>query len=162
MANVYSTSTVIGIRRQVDRHPDSVSFANLLKSMSERPAVLSRTRFVSLYSGSNVPPGLADRAFDKYACADGSMLEAEIPAADLVGLDAKAAVVKQYANKRVAHIDRSGIKTPPTYTDLDECLDLLEQLLRKYWLLLDATTMLHIVPVWPYEWTQIFRSPWIP
>ena len=47
------------------------------------------------------------------------------------------------------------------YVELDDCLDCLEKLLKKYLLLFTAEAHLYIVPIWQYDWKEIFRRPWI-
>lgn len=49
MGNTYATAAVIGVRRQLDKDPDSVSFARLLGEVATNPQVLSRERYVALY-----------------------------------------------------------------------------------------------------------------
>jgi hypothetical protein len=52
-------------------------------------------------------------------------------------------------------------KTVPTFDDLDNALNLLEALTIKYLHLLTGKQPETFVPVFQYDWTKIFREPWI-
>jgi len=80
---------------------------------------------------------------------------------DLEVLLAKARRIRDHVNKRVAHFDRAGFAELPTYAELDECLDYLEDLLKKYLAVFGAEGHTRIVPVWQFDWKEIFRRPWI-
>jgi hypothetical protein len=62
---------------------------------------------------------------------------------------------------RVAHFDKRALKNPPTFKDLDDCIDYLEELLKKYTLIFRATCLTSVLPTWQYEWKDIFLHPWI-
>ncbi|MGH7431166.1 MAG: hypothetical protein ACREI5_05045 [Candidatus Methylomirabilales bacterium] len=161
MVNVYAAAAVIGVRRQLDEDQDSISFARLLGEIMASPKVLSRERFVALYKGSVIPNKYAHHDFDKFSGPGGSYVDPVPVQADLSTLRQKAARIRKYANKRIAHFDKSDFKHLPTYADLDESLDYLEALLKKYLLLFRAEGHGSIVPVWQYDWKEIFRLPWI-
>jgi hypothetical protein len=80
---------------------------------------------------------------------------------DLEDLKAKAQTITKFANKRFAHFDKEGPKSIPTYQDVDDCLEFLEQLLKKYWKLIHGAQCESVLPVWQYDWKEIFREPWI-
>jgi len=160
MGNVYATTTVIGIRRQLDTDKDSVSFARLLKEIQENSEVLSRDRYVALHEGSVIPVQIASSHFDRFAGAGYPYVNSARVDLDLCILKQKAAGIRKFANKRIAHFDRSDFANLPTYAELDDCLDYLEDLLKKY-LALFRAEMHSIIPVWQFDWKAIFRVPWI-
>jgi len=49
MGNVYATDAVIGVRKQIDLHKRSISFARLFTDIANSPGILSRDRFVAMY-----------------------------------------------------------------------------------------------------------------
>lgn len=159
MGNTYATTQVIGVRRQLDRDPGSISFARLLGEVAANPHVVSRERYVALYK--TMPRDLGNKDFDRLAGAGVPHIDPAVPTGELTKLEALATRIKKYANKRIAHFDKSDFKALPTYAELDECLDYLEELLKRYLLLFRAQAYAAIVPVWQYDWKQVFRRPWI-
>jgi hypothetical protein len=63
---------------------------------------------------------------------------------------------------RVAHRAANQIRWPPTYAELDGCVDLLEELLKECVLLLEGVGLDRVLPVWQYDWRAPFRVQWIP
>ncbi len=161
LGSVYVASALMGVRRQAKIDKDSISFARLLKEICDTPEVLSRTCFVALYKGSMVEQ-FADRDFDKFAGKTGSHVDPDLVKLDLEKLKAKVQKCEKYADQRVAHFDKRAIKSIPTFTDLDECIDFLEELMKKYYLLFRAKSLVSILPVYQYDWKAIFREPWLP
>ncbi len=161
MATVYSAAAPIAVRRQVDRRRRTISFARLLDSIQRKPKVLSRARFVSLYSDPVLREQMADRDFDKFAGPGNPYVDRDMVRLDLEKLMAKAKKVKEFADTRVAHYSQSALENLPTFADLDDCIVFMEKLLKKYLLLFRAQAYLEILPVWQYDWKEIFREPWI-
>lgn len=159
MGNTYATAAVIGVRRQLDKDPDSISFARLLGEVAAHPQVLSRERYLALYK--TMPRDLGDKDFDRLAEPGAAHIDPAVPTDELAKLEGLAARIRKYANKRIAHFDKSDFKALPTYAKLDDCLDYLEELLKRYLLLFRAQAYATIVPVWQYDWKQVFRMPWI-
>ncbi|MGB8681402.1 MAG: hypothetical protein WCD12_00835 [Candidatus Binatus sp.] len=50
---------------------------------------------------------------------------------------------------------------PPTFEQLDECIDFFEKALRKYVMLFRAVSG-DILPTWGFDWMAIFKKPWLP
>ncbi len=151
----------MGIRRQIKIDDDSISFARLLKEISDTPEVLSRNRFVALYKGSTVEH-FADRDFDEFAGKEGNHVDPSLVKKDFENLKEKAKELEKYADKRIAHLDKRKPKTIPKFKDVDDCIDFLEELMKKYYLLFHAKSLLSILPVYQYDWKAIFREPWLP
>jgi len=161
MGNVYATAAVIGVRRQMDTDKDSISFARLLGEILGTPQILSRERYVRLYKGSHIPEEKAHRDFDKFSGAGGPYVDRGFISVQLSTLKEKTERIRKFANKRIAHFDRSEFTKLPTYGELDDSLDYIEDLLKKQLLLLRAEAHRNIVPVWQYDWKEVFRRPWI-
>ncbi len=71
---------------------------------------------------------------------------------------------EKYADRRIAHFDERAISSIPTFLDLDKCIDFLEMLIKKYYLLFRAGSLNSILPVSQnrYDWKAIFKEAWIP
>ena len=83
---------------------------------------------------------------------------------DLEELKSKAKICEKYADRRIAHSDKRAISSIPTFPDLDKCIDFLELLIKKYYLLFRAGSLNSILPVSQnrYDWKAIFKEAWIP
>lgn len=161
MKNVYNAAVVIGIRRQLDTDKNSISFVRLFQEILKNPKILSRERYIALYAGSRLPNSYVQRGFNKFSGAGQPHVNPDRIKADLSTLTQTAAEIRKYANKRIAHFDRSRFRNLPTDAEVDEALDYLEDLLKKYMALFRAEIYHRIVPTWQYDWKQIFRYPWI-
>jgi hypothetical protein len=80
---------------------------------------------------------------------------------DLSELKQTAKPMRQYVNKRIAHFDKSDLNNLPTYAELDSCLNFIEKLLKKYLRLFKGKHYPNIVPVFQYNWKEIFEIAWI-
>lgn len=156
----YVSHVVIGLRRQIKTDPQSISLALLLKEMTETPEVLSREYYVSLYKGS-VVEDLADKDFDRITSPGSRHIDTAKVAADLQRLREATAKCEEFADKRLAHRDKREPKSPPTYNEVDVCIDLLDELIVKYQLAFHAKSSDTLLPTWQYDWKEIFRTPWI-
>jgi hypothetical protein len=63
-------------------------------------------------------------------------------------------------NKYVAHRAKHPMRRLPTFTDLDQCIDVVERLAKEYSFILKAENTT-VVPLMPYDWKRPFRVPWI-
>jgi hypothetical protein len=91
-----------------------------------------------LYKDSNLPRDIPETEFDEIAGSGTSNIDRQIISDDLRSLNDKASKIRYFANKRIAHFDESVFMDFPTFGDLDDCLDFMEELLKKYMLLLHA------------------------
>jgi len=159
MAEVYGNNVAVGIRRQQDSDRESVTLRRLLEEIRDNPQVLSRDRYVALYKEGEAEE-FGHRDFDKIAGQGRSHIDPAMVINDLEQLEQKTRNVKQYVDRRIAHMDKRAPKGLPTFGEVDECLNLFKQLLEKYLLIFRAATYV-ILPVRDYDWKQIFREPWI-
>lgn len=157
----YSALIFMGIRRQVKTDKNSISFARLLEEIIETPDILSRTRYVSLYKVSPVKH-LADEYFDKFYGKGKNYVDPELFIKDLNDLQKKAKLCECFTDKTIAHRDIKEPKTIPTFKDVNDCIDLLEELMKKYYALFRAASLVSILPTFQYDWKEIFKKPWIP
>ena len=181
LANTYGDSSIMGIRRQVKPHKDSISLVGMLEEIIESPSVISRGRFVDLYSAEM--QDFANHIFDKrfslysaemqdfvnlpsdqqFSIRYPNHIDPAIVQQDLDELKAHGNKVEAYADKRLAHRDK---KQPviPIFGELDACIDCLKELTIKYSLLFRAKDLTNcFVPpfITEVDMTKIFSVPWI-
>ena len=160
VGGMYASAMSVAIRRLVDSNSRSISFLRLLQEIQSEPMVLSRARYRACYGNSPLPRDFQDDCFDRFVgrgrnCVDPVAVEREI-----AELKAKTSALKKYVNKRVAHHDRKQFKTFPTFQDVDDAVDYLEHLTKRYVQLFRAID-LTLMPQFMYDWKSIFRHPWI-
>lgn len=161
MRMVHSQAAVVAIRRQADRRKDVASLARLLGEIGKSPAVVSRNRFVALYTANDLPADMGHRDFDKFAGKGEPHISTAMVQQDIDQLQKKTASIRLFSHKRVAHYDHKAFQTVPTWQELDDCLDLLETLLKKYLSVFRAEAHVSIEPTWQFDWKEIFMMPWI-
>ncbi len=164
MAQAYAYTVAIGVRRHLDYDNRSYSLVRLLKEVMRKPETLSRKRYVSMYSSQdpNLAKRVANREFDKLVGVPGNLhVDIARVYADLQRFKTMAEKLKPFVNKRIAHFDRKGPKTIPTFRDLDDSVEIMKCLVEKYsWLF--RCKCGDITPVLVDDWRAIFREPWIP
>ncbi len=160
LARTYVSHVVSGVRRQIKCSDQSISMAGLLEEMIEEPQILSRNYFVGLYNGSGVE-SLADADFNNFAAVGLPHIDPSLVSADLTQLREASQRCEDYADKRVAHRDKREPKELPTLNEVDSCIDLLDKLYVKYFLLFHAKSMESLLPTRQYDWKAVFRVPWI-
>ena len=159
MANVYAIAAVMGVRRQTDKSEDSVSLVNLINEIMDHPEIISRERYVSSYK--SISHQTAHRHFDNIVGPGRQYINPQTIKDEIETLGEKADKIRKLANRRIAHRNKSDIKHLPTYAEIDDALDYIETLIRRYLLIFRSVTPLRILPVFTYDWMRIFRYPWI-
>jgi hypothetical protein len=67
-----------------------------------------------------------------------------------------------YADRVIAHYDSRGLAQPtPKFSDISDCLAVLEKLVLRYVLLLNGAWQDSLLPTFQYDWKRVFRIPWI-
>jgi len=172
--NAYGSISLMRVRKQIKIDKDSISFAKLLQEICNTPEILSRTRYFENYKGSSVEKiahkmgktveEYRSKDFDQFAGKRGEYVDPKIIISDLEELRLKAENCENYADKRIAHYDKKSIDNIPTYEELNNCIDYLGELTKKYYLLFRAGVLTRILPERQskYDWKAIFREPWIP
>ena len=80
---------------------------------------------------------------------------------DLKELREKGHLIEEYADKKIAHLDKKEPKIIPTFSNADNSIDFLDKLYRKYHLIFHAeSTIESVMPIYQYDWQQIFDYPW--
>lgn len=160
-SSTYVSHAVIGLRRQIKCDNQSISMARLFEEMIETPQALTRAYYVNLYKDS-VVEDFADKDFNEFAAPGARHIDPTLVMADLAGLREASRRCEDFADKRVAHRDKREPKELPTYNDVHACIDLLNGLYARYYLLFHACSMDTLLPVYQGDWKAVFRVPWIP
>jgi len=173
----YATTMLMGLRRLGDRSKEVISLYRLLDDIRNHPKVLSRERYFRFYEPllkqADAAPDIfsrrvmrdavvqkANEVFDKLCGRGKPHIDLKVVEEDLKRLDEAMEKVRELADKRLAHYDRKPPKRLPTHKDIDECLDLIGEMLRKYYGLIKGSHIIDLMPTIAYDWTAIFRVPW--
>jgi AbiU2 len=168
MAKIFEDSILMAVRRQVDPHTRSISLARLLKEISDCPHILSRERFVAqvVTHYSSKSEGAAHSEFDRLVAPGADHINSDTVQAELADLLERTKGIKEYTNKRVAHVDAKGPKDSPIVLEIHDVLNHLYVLRAKYMDLLRWERYAEPPLAEPQlqdeeTWKSIFREPWI-
>ena len=157
LAKSYVALIVMGIRRQIKIDKDSISFARLLAEIVENPQVITRETFVAMYTNKS----RGNRDFDQFTEEGKNYVNPNIIREDLEKLRVNGKIFEDYADKKIAHNDKRKPKKIPTYKETDLYINGLGNLLKRYVLLFRAEGLMQVLPVYQYDWKEIFTEPWI-
>ena len=109
-------------------------------------------------------PAITREGFDRICGANsGDRIDPTFVQGEITKIAEKTATLEEFVDKKVAHLDKkalTGNVASPTFKELDDCLDYLVELVRKYWLLFTGSSA-SITPTIVDEWEKIFEVPWI-
>jgi hypothetical protein len=157
---IYATSMSVAIRRQTDRTKNTVSFWRFLEQVERRPSVVTRNRYSTLFINSSVNVINAD--FDSLVGPGRDQIDALEVKRDRDALEGKCDVLEGYANTWVAHRANGAVHVLTSLRDIDEAIEGVEVLLKKYLHLFRSEIVLDsLLPTLIGNWKAIFRVPWI-
>lgn len=158
----YVDSVVIGIGRLNDNDNRVISLHNLIKEIIENPEVITRDYFVSRYAKWLRDKGMADRDFNKFADADEKFISKRKLLPDLMFLNDKIKLIKGFRDKWVAHLDENRpLKQLATHNDVENSLSALDEIFRKYYMLIDGSGIGTAKPALAFDWKEPLTHPWI-
>ena len=186
LGRTYLSHALAGLRRQIKPQKDSISFVGLLDEIAKNPEELSRNYYRSLCANPDGPDlsqiemegregleevGITDTSqlkdliqmddFAPYADASGEHVCPKMVKNDLDALKSAVEKHEEFADKRIAHWDKSEPEVIPTFGELDDCIKLLDKTYVKYHLLFHAESIDTLMPTYQYEWKKIFLEPWL-
>ncbi len=176
LGRTYLSHALAGLRRQIKPQKDSISFVGLLDEIAKNPEELSFKYYCSIrWSESEAQQltklGLArfgldhqevmKSEFEKYADASGEHVCPKMVKDDLNALKSAVDKHEEFADRRIAHWDKSEPDVIPTFGELDDCIKLLDETYVKYHLLFYAESIDTLMPIYQYEWKTIFLEPWL-
>lgn len=165
----YVSSLVLGISRQVDPDPRSLSLINLLDEISGNPKAITKKWFTTQYRknkqgwSKKIMAGQAKTDFEREFGKVNFINPASVRRDKSTLLLCTREIIK-FRNKRIAHKDKSKqLKFNVRFTDLYKAIDSLEKIALKYNLLLNQSAYHNdsLLPVIPFDWQRIFRSVWL-
>ena len=186
LGRTYLSHTLAGLRRQIKPQKDSISFVGLLHDVAKNPEELSRDYYRSRCAYSDAPDisqidteggkGLEEKGitgtaqlkdlikmddFAQFADASGKHVCPKMVEADLKRLKSVVEIHEEFADKRIAHLDKGEPEVIPAFGELDEPIKLLDETYVKYHFLFYAESMDTLMPTYQYKWKTIFLEPWL-
>ena len=163
----YTTSQLIGIRRETGADSDSIGMRRSLKSLASNPRMATRSWYRQHIPDHGHPDEDPDRLFNRFAGPTKPFIDSGLVREDIDALDAVIERVNQYTNKVLAHRDDSVRGGPPppviTWADLDDAIDRVGKIHKKYYSLCHPGETLSIItPLISPGWMQMFREAWMP
>jgi|SRR3990172_1194151 len=168
----YSKTASIGVRRQLDSGSRVITLGRLLSEIQRSPTILSLSRFENMYTKGhrtrteeqqmfyNLEKRRAGKEFGQFSGKAKVHVNPLIVCKDLILLNRACQPILKYVNKRVAHRDKKEFTTLPTFNDLDEAIDLLLEVFKKYMLLLRGVQYgIRVEPQW--DWKEVFKVAWL-
>jgi len=168
--NVYGDFAAMAVRRQAKTHKDSISLRGLLEDLEKNNALVTRSWTQAEYrrphaNGTTYDDEMADRLanafFDKFADDAGECLRKELITADLARLASSTERIVTITDKSIAHDDRVRTTETVTFDDLNGAVDVLEDLTKRYVVLLTGESLLSVVPYDTADSTAVFNFAWI-
>jgi len=167
MQITYPQSALMCIRRQVRRDNDSKSLILLADDILKNSEQITKEFYSDLYAINRADEEreqwkrLGERDFVKYFggslgdCLDPHIIEQDIQQLVKIFDDSSG-----FIDRRLAHLDRRGPTNIPMYSEIESWCDDLNEILRKYMLLIRAIGY-KVEPVLEHDWKSIFRTAWL-
>jgi hypothetical protein len=158
----YVDSTLMLLRRELDRQDGTECLLQLLYDILDHPTVVTRTRFVANWS-ANTRPRLANESFSEYAGnTEGEYISDAMIREDLDRLR-EAEDLRVHAEQTRAHRTptRSIDPREMTFYDLHKALLTVRDVVGKYREVLGLGTMSPWQPVAQFSVIEPFLHPWI-
>lgn len=158
----YVALILTGIRRQTKSDSDSISLIDLLYQIKKDAHIVTRKRFVALFTNLAIAGFTADKDFDRFSVPGQPHIDPNLVEKDINALKDAVRTLEDYIDKRLVHTDRRKPKSIPTFKDVDNALKSLDDLIKRYTLLLTAASWMTLKPTIQYNWKVIFKEKWIP
>lgn len=168
IADMYTTHTLMVLRRELDRQGGAENLINLLYDIRNHPNVITRARFMEIWEADGP---LADHAEEQFkdwepiggsSGSDSDYINPDKVQADLDVLTRAFEKVRQYAERTRAHRRELDPEVSVTFAEMHSALRELRRVINKYYALLTASSMAQWEPVPQYSVVAPFKFPWIP
>ena len=120
-------------------------------------------RHLKSQNGSISLLGLLEDLKDNCICEAGNLFQAigkEEIEKDILELKNISEKIEEFADKRIAHLDKREMDSLPTFGDLHDCMDKMKDLVKKYLLKINGVGYIDIEPAMQYDFEEIFTKPW--
>lgn len=171
---MYIEAQVMGIRRQADDDPRTLSLRRLIGQLEAHRRQFTRAWYVARWLGERDTDASDERerlearfhleaandAFDKFTDKPGAPhLGGRRLQADRQQLLDVTQDVVRYASATVAHAERDPDSVTVTYADFHRAVDHLGEMLRRYYLLINQGGLATATPTIQGDWKGPFRKP---
>jgi hypothetical protein len=164
----YIVSACMVIRRQTDHEPGR-SLRHVLYELAARPSVLNRARYRTTWRGPYAENlDMCDLMFDGFnpirssEGADFDHVDGVAARSDVDGLVGEAAALKEFIEQTYAHSPHNRRVDTPNMKQLNDVIDHLETVFKRYYALLTLKSLVSITPTAQYDELDCFTFPWIP
>jgi hypothetical protein len=158
----YASAQASAVRRQVDMTRGTISLRRLLHDIAAHPGAMSRERYVAHFQETGASfVEEANRQFDQFAGPGGACIDRKAVRDDIAGLEEAADAIERHTNERIAHLAQNPTSEIPTWSELHGPIDVIGDLLDKYYSLLTGDIIGNILPEIQEDWRAPFRQPWI-
>jgi hypothetical protein len=173
----FTVDLVIGMYRVIcDRDERSNSFYNFLEELKKDRNKIYRTRgrYVSLYTqGPNLDSSLlrhklrlANGDFNRLAGNNRKLFPLYKIKPDMSRITEKRGIkeikrIIRFRNQYLAHSDKKRRKVNLTYSQLFDVFNMFEEMFKKYYLLITASSIWDLRSTMQGNWKQVLTIPWI-
>lgn len=154
----YVHSTAVGIRKQVK--PSGVSLRSILDTLERNPRVISRKQFLHFFTGYSLTEAVGGEQFDTFAGVGAKFLSSDAIRQDKLTLLSRCQKVEHLVDKRIAHYERVEALPVPTFADLEDGVEALKEISRKYSVLLRGADR-GFEFSYLEDWASVLRFPWL-
>jgi hypothetical protein len=167
MQMTYSQSALMYIRRQVRKENDSISLIMLAEDVQNNSELITKEFYSNLYTINRQDEEreqwkrLGERDFVKHFGGTlGDRLDPDIIERDIQKLTQVFDDSKGFIDRRLAHLDKREPTSIPMYSEIESWCDVLNEILRKYMLLIRAADY-KVAPILQHDWKSVFRTAWL-
>ncbi|MDP8260249.1 MAG: hypothetical protein P9L96_04525 [Candidatus Gygaella obscura] len=164
MRRSFTVDLIMGIGRICDIDRRTQSLVHFLEELKNHSDLLTRDAYIRLYKREDeLMLGFASRDFDGLAGSGERAFAPEKIDIDLKRLieDTSCKKIRDFRDQYIAHSDAVKDNPPPTYEDLFAAFEVIKEVVKRYNLLLRATSMLDLMPVIQGNWEEVLTIPWI-
>lgn len=162
-ARCYVAAAASAVRRLADPRwdDDSITVARLLNDVGAQRHVMTRARYVQLFDGSILEEirkgALAE--FDRLWGDAHGLVRPSILTDHGSALNEASKHIASWVDRTIAHLDKRGPASNPTFSELDDAILTLGQVLKSCLLLLRAESWMSLTPTPQDDWQAPFRRP---
>jgi hypothetical protein len=163
MGKMYASSMSASVRRLVDQRRGALSLVRLLEEVKANLSLFSREEYKNRCTNPNVPADYIEGDYDKLVGKGNRLPDPAAIAKDISSLKEKTEILKKFVDENIAHakLEERKDQDIPKFQDLDDAIEFVEQLVKRYLHLFRGVGMSTLLPTWTYDWKEIFRYPWI-
>lgn len=154
----YGVQAASAIRRHVKEGDESISLMRLLKQMKQCASQFTYDFYLECYpviNGHEVQKSKFQEFSD-----DGKIISEDKIDDDIEELE-KIGKVADFVDRRIAHLDKRGLKELVTYNDLEESINILNKMTCKYIRLITNAVAEYssLEATIQWDWEKIFSVP---